>query len=169
MKFFGREEKIERLRAIRTQAAQEAQFTVITGRRRVGKTELVKRAFADGDFAYLFVSRKSESDLVEGFVEEFNRLFPDAVSREIRTLEGFFREIFKFAKSAAQPITVFMDEFQECENVNPAFFSILQGLWDRGHDEPQGASLRSPDGVYARRSVSDCHPEGYPASPSRGL
>lgn len=134
MKFFGREEKIERLRAIRTQAAQEAQFTVITGRRRVGKTELVKRAFADGDFAYLFVSRKSESDLVEGFVDEFNRIFPDAVSREIRTLEGFFREIFKFAKSAAQPITVFMDEFQECENVNPAFFSILQGLWDRGHD-----------------------------------
>ena len=131
MKFFDREDKIAKLRAIREESERESRFTVITGRRRVGKTELVKRAFADRSFAYLFVSRKSESDLVEGFADEFNRVFPSSVSREIRTLEGFFREVFKFARH--EHITVFVDEFQEFEKVNPSFFSVLQGLWDREH------------------------------------
>lgn len=132
MKFFDREDKIAKLRAIREESERESRFTVITGRRRVGKTELVKRAFSDRNFAYLFVSRKSESDLVEGFVDEFNRVFPSSVSREIRSLEGFFGEVLKFARH--EHITVFVDEFQDFEKVNPSFFSILQGLWDREHE-----------------------------------
>ena len=132
MKFFDREDKIEKLRAIRERSASEAQFTVVTGRRRVGKTELVKRVYRVGDFAYLFVSRKSESDLVAGFVEEMNRVYPESVSSEVRSLEGFLKEVFKFSKN--RPITVFIDEFQDFRRINPSLFSILQGLWDREHD-----------------------------------
>jgi len=131
MKFFDREDKIAALREIRERSLAEAQFTVVTGRRRIGKTELVKRAFGDRDFVYLFVSRKSETDLVADFVEEFNRVLPDAVSPEVRTLQGFFREMFKAAK--AQPVTVFVDEFQDFYRVDPSAFSVLQGLWDREH------------------------------------
>ena len=132
MKFFDRETQLERLRSIRTQSGRASQFTVLTGRRRVGKTELVKRAFARDGFVYLFVSRTSEPDLVDGFIEEFNRAFPDSLSTEIRTLEGFFREVFKFARNTN--LTVFIDEFQDFVRVNPSIFSILQGLWDREHD-----------------------------------
>ena len=131
MKFFDREDKIEALRALRKRSLAEAQFTVVTGRRRVGKTELIKRALGDCDFVYLFVSRKSESDLVADFVEEFNRVCPDSISSEIHTLQGFWREMFKVAKE--RPITVFIDEFQDFCRVNPSAFSILQGLWDREH------------------------------------
>ena len=131
MKFFDREDKIEALRALRKRSLAEAQFTVVTGRRRVGKTELIKRALGDRDFVYLFVSRKSESDLVADFVEEFNRVCPDSISSEIHTLQGFWREMFKVAKE--RPITVFIDEFQDFYRVNSSAFSILQGLWDREH------------------------------------
>ena len=131
MKFFDREDKIEKLRAIRAKSTKESQFTVMVGRRRVGKTELVKTAFGDEDFIYLFVSRKSEADLVEGFIEETNRIYPGAVSAEVRTLNGFLGELFKLA--ATRQITVFIDEFQEFRKVNPATFSVLQGLWDREH------------------------------------
>lgn len=131
MKFFDREDKIAVLREIREKSLTEAQLTVVTGRRRIGKTELVKRAFGDRDFVYLFVSRKSEADLVADFVEEFNRVLPDAVSSEVRTFQGFFREMFKAARM--QPVTVFIDEFQDFYRVNPSVFSILQGLWDRDH------------------------------------
>lgn len=131
MKFFDRKDKLEKLRAIRARSVSEAQFTVITGRRRVGKTELVKCAYGTDDFAYLFVSRKSEADLVSGFVEETNRAYPDAVSAEVHSLEGFFKEVFKFARN--QPVTFFIDEFQEFRKVNPSAFSVLQGLWDREH------------------------------------
>ena len=132
MKFFDREDKIEKLRAIRAKSAKESQFTVMVGRRRVGKTELVKTAFGDEDFIYLFVSRKSEVDLVEGFVEEVNRIYPNAISTEVRTLNGFFKELFKLA--ATRQVTVFIDEFQEFRKVNVSTFSVLQGLWDREHD-----------------------------------
>jgi len=133
MRFFDREEKIEKLRTIRERSVSEAQFTVITGRRRVGKTELVKMAYGDGDFAYLYVSRKSEADLVSGFVEEVNRVVSEAISTEVHTLEGFLKELFKVARTHS--LTVFIDEFQDFRKVNPAVFSILQGIWDREHDK----------------------------------
>lgn len=132
MKFFDRTEEIARLRRIREESLQEARFTVVTGRRRVGKTELVKQAYKDVDFVYLFVSRKAEPVLVSAFVEEVNRVEEDAVSAEISSFAGFFRELFKLAER--RPLTVFIDEFQEFLRINPAVYGDLQGLWDRYHD-----------------------------------
>jgi len=131
MKFFDREDKIARLREIRKRSMTEAQFTVIVGRRRVGKTELVQRALSDRAFVYLFVSRKSEAELVGDFVAETNRVLPDAVSDEVRSLAGFFRELFKAART--QNFTVFIDEFQDFRFVNASAFSVLQEFWDREH------------------------------------
>ena len=50
MKFFDRENEIAELRHIRDTAAESSRFTVLTGRRRVGKTELVAEAFSDRPF-----------------------------------------------------------------------------------------------------------------------
>lgn len=47
MRFFDRNAEITKLREIRARSRGSATLTVMTGRRRVGKTELVKRAFAD--------------------------------------------------------------------------------------------------------------------------
>lgn len=55
MEFFGREEEIRELSRIRERARASAHFTVITGRRRVGKTELVKKTMGDepnGEFGF---------------------------------------------------------------------------------------------------------------------
>ena len=41
MKFFDREHEIAELRRIRDMAVESSRFTVLTGRRRVGKTELI--------------------------------------------------------------------------------------------------------------------------------
>ena len=47
MDFFGREDDIRELRRIRESAGKSARFTVVTGRRRVGKTEWLHKAFED--------------------------------------------------------------------------------------------------------------------------
>ena len=47
MEFFGREEEIDELRRLRNLAAKASRFTVLTGRRRVGKTELIHHALGD--------------------------------------------------------------------------------------------------------------------------
>ena len=44
MRFFDRTEEIASLRKIREMAKNNAQFTVVTGRRRIGKTSLVWKA-----------------------------------------------------------------------------------------------------------------------------
>lgn len=48
MRFFDRTEEIASLRKIREMAKNNAQFTVVTGRRRIGKTSLVWKAYEDG-------------------------------------------------------------------------------------------------------------------------
>jgi len=48
MKFFGRAAEIKELRAIRKLSKSTARMTVLTGRRRVGKTKLVRQALDDG-------------------------------------------------------------------------------------------------------------------------
>ena len=52
MRFFDRENEIAELRRIREVSQETARFTVLTGRRRVGKTELIARALGDQPFVY---------------------------------------------------------------------------------------------------------------------
>lgn len=128
MKFFDRKKEIAKLREIRKRSRESATLTVMTGRRRVGKTELVKRAFADEPFVYLFVTRSAEADLCDGFksrIEEFTgRSIPGRVTK--------FRELFRYLLelSVEHPLTVVIDEFQDFFRVNPAVYSEMQCEWD---------------------------------------
>ena len=57
MKFFDRESEIALLREIRSKANASARFTVVTGRCRVGKTQLIKRALEDRPYLHFYVAR----------------------------------------------------------------------------------------------------------------
>ena len=67
MRFFDRTEEIASLREIRKMSKDNAQFTVVTGRRRIGKTYLVWKAYEDEPILYFFVARKAEGDLCEDY------------------------------------------------------------------------------------------------------
>ena len=47
MRFYDREQEIAFLREIRDTAEKVARFTVVTGRRRIGKTTLIREAYKD--------------------------------------------------------------------------------------------------------------------------
>lgn len=70
MRFFDRTEEIASLREIHRLAKENAQFTVVTGRRRIGKTSLVWKAYEEEPILYFFVARKAESDLCEDYQSE---------------------------------------------------------------------------------------------------
>ena len=129
MKFFDREREIADLREIRERSAKVAQFTVVTGRRRVGKTTLVTKALEDKPYVYLFVERKSEKDLCETFVREINEVLGDVILGVPSRVEEIFEALMKISQK--QPLTVVIDEFQEFRKVNAGIFSTLQKLWDR--------------------------------------
>ena len=69
MKFYDRKQELVVLRRIREESRKTARFTVLTGRRRVGKTELIKQAYGADGFLYFFVARRKESALCDLFAE----------------------------------------------------------------------------------------------------
>ena len=140
MKFFDRKQEIADLCEIRERGAQVAQFTVVTGRRRVGKTTLMTKALEDRPFIYLFVERKSEKDLCETFVREINEVLDDVVLGAPERFEEIFEALMKYSRK--QPITVVIDEFQEFRKVNIGIFSTLQKLWDRYKHEVRRCQTR---------------------------
>ena len=60
MKFYDRKKELEILSAAKEQSQTSACFTVMTGRRRIGKTALLLESVKDTRFVYIFVTRKSE-------------------------------------------------------------------------------------------------------------
>ena len=128
MRFFDRENELERLAEIERRSRLNAQFTVLTGRRRVGKTSLLLKAFSKSDFAYLFVERKSEKDLCQTFKAELETKLGMVILGEPDRFTQLFEQIMRFASQ--KPVTVVIDEFQEFIKVNPSVFSGIQKLWD---------------------------------------
>ena len=128
MKFYDRKEEIEKLREIRNLSHKAAQFTVLTGRRRIGKTSLVMKAYEDETILYFFVTRSTESVLCE----EFGREITEKLQIPLLGKPERFADIFDFLMelSKTRPITLMIDEFQDFNRVNSAIFSQIQKSWD---------------------------------------
>lgn len=132
MKFYGREKEIEVLKRIEQLSANYAQMTVVTGRRRIGKTTLVKHACQGLPFVYLFVGRKSETMLCREFTEVvFNTLGIDL--GEFSSFSRLFGVLTQQSRSIN--FTLVLDEFQNFKFVNDAVFSDMQNIWDSNKDE----------------------------------
>lgn len=130
MKFFDRKNEIKLLRKIRENSHLNAQFTVLTGRRRIGKTTLVMHAYDDApeELVYLFVSRKAEKDLCKDFKDEIASKVNVPILGQPETFAAIFQFLMEYSKTT--PITVFIDEFQDFKYVNASIFNDMQRIWD---------------------------------------
>ena len=132
MKFYGRDDELAKLTKTREHSLQSSTFTVITGRRRIGKTTLMLKSAENHRHVYLFVSRTTESILCSRLQESAMEAGVDIVGNVTE-----FRDLFRalMLDSKREPLTVIIDEFQELNNVNPGIFSSIQEIWDRHHEE----------------------------------
>ena len=131
MRFYNRENEISELKRIcNLSFTHNSRMTVLTGRRRIGKTSLIKKAFENSDapMLYFFTGRKTEAALVEDFVREIHDKLHGYVPEGLRSVTGVLRHLFELAKT--ESFTLVIDEFQEFTSVNPSVFSDLQNLWD---------------------------------------
>lgn len=133
-KFYDREREMEQLRDMQQQAYEDySRFVVLTGRRRVGKTSLVYRLMEEtkeeAPGLYFFVGRKTEATLVRTFCEEVRTRLEEYVPEGISTFRGLLQLLLEIGKR--RRFTLFIDEFQEFDNVNAGVFSDVQELWDK--------------------------------------
>lgn len=129
MKFYDREKEIEYLREARKKAEKTARFTVVTGRRRIGKTTLIRQAYQDEPFVYFFVARKAEPDLCEVFLEEISEKLGIPTLGSSRNFRDIFLYLMKL--SVDRSFTLVIDEFQDFFRVNKAVYSEIQDIWDK--------------------------------------
>ena len=131
MKFYDREAEMEILKQNEKQAEQHAVFTVLMGRRRVGKTSLVIKALEGCQFAYLFVAKDSEAMLCH----KFQQTLQEQLGIQVYGRLSHFRDVFEviMRESVHRHFSIVFDEFQNFYKVNPAIFSEMQDIWDRYH------------------------------------
>lgn len=133
MKFYNRTEELGVLARTLEQSKKSACFTVMVGRRRIGKTSLLLESVKGQKYLYLFVSRKSEPLLCEQFQKDATDALGLQIFGTITRFKDLFEQLLIFATK--EHYTLIIDEFQEFDNVNSSIFSDVQNLWDRYKDK----------------------------------
>jgi len=129
MKFYDRKTEMALLNATWEQSKRSACFTVMVGRRRIGKTALLLESFKENKYLYLFVSRRNEALLCAQFQNDAEKALGLRLFGNITQFRDLFEQLMIYATK--ENVTLIIDEFQEFERVNPAIFSDIQNLWDQ--------------------------------------
>lgn len=132
MKFYDRAKELESLRKIEALSATSAQMTVITGRRRIGKTSLIKEAFTAIPFVYFFVGKKSEMLLCS----ELTEIIRETLGEDLGDFSSFSRLLGAILSiSKRRNFTLVFDEFQNIAFSRSSVFSDIQDVWDSNKEE----------------------------------
>lgn len=98
MKFYNRENELAELKRIQRLSFEEnSRLTVITGRRRIGKTSLIMKAVDEMPTVYLFVGRKNEATLCSEFIPLISGALNIFVPAEIRSFSSLFQYMMEIA------------------------------------------------------------------------
>ncbi|NJF24874.1 ATP-binding protein [Thermococcus sp. Bubb.Bath] len=125
--FMDREEELalleERLKS------GKAQFIVIYGRRRVGKTALILEFLRRHSGVYLLARETSEAKHLERFSLRLAEYFNDPLLKKnpLRSWDAFFEYL---STKAEKPLIIAIDEFPYLVKDNKALPSILQEYWE---------------------------------------
>jgi len=130
MKFYDRVDELKNLQEIKDASLKSSKMSIIYGRRRVGKTTLVKEAFKDR--VYLFVSKKNEAILCEEFIDIVSNSLDIKIFGEFKSFAKLFEYIIELSTNRA--FTLIIDEFQEFLYINSSIFSDIQNIWDEYKD-----------------------------------
>ncbi|QLC50119.1 ATP-binding protein [Methanolobus zinderi] len=128
MDFYNREKELALMSLL---DKSKPSFLVITGKRRVGKTELIKQFSKNRQAIYFFVDSNKSIDIL---MDEFDRLLreemdlPDYIN--VKEPENFL----KFITSYDRDLVIAIDEFQRFLKVYPPFITQLQRYWDMKAD-----------------------------------
>lgn len=133
MKFYNRIAELDILARTLEQSKKSSCFTVMVGRRRIGKTSLLLESVKGQKYLYLFVSRKSEPLLCEQFQKDATDALELQIFGTITRFKDLFEQLLIFATK--EHYTLIIDEFQEFDNVNSSIFSDVQNLWDQYKDK----------------------------------
>jgi AAA+ ATPase superfamily predicted ATPase len=110
--------------------SNRAEFLVIYGRRRVGKTELMTKFAKDKRSVYLLATYQSEKDIIRRFSNRLAEYFGDelVLMNPYEDWDSLFTYLCD--KTKDERIIIIFDELPYLIERNRAFTSIIQRYWD---------------------------------------
>ena len=133
MKFYNREKELDWLGHTREIAfGNHSQMTMVTGRRRIGKTKLILKSCEGTPTVYLFIDRSNEAMLCGTCAHEASEALGIYISPEITSFTSLFETLMNIGRNKAFNLVI--DEFQEFFYINPSVYSRIQDIWDRYKD-----------------------------------
>lgn len=129
MNFYDRTNELTLLETMRTRSFEtHSQLTVLTGRRRIGKTSLIFKSCEGTPTLYLFVSRSNEAELCSRFAGEAERSLGEHMP-EFRRFGDMFLYLMELGGRLRYNLVI--DEFQEFYYINSEVYGRIQDGWDR--------------------------------------
>lgn len=125
--FSGRKKELKYLQ--NRYESNKSEFVVLYGRRRIGKTELLKQFALDKNHIFYSAIETVDKSQLEMFSKEL--LKGSELENYIDSFKSW-EEAFKFLadKSKKERILIIIDEFPYMVNGNSSIPSILQNIWD---------------------------------------
>jgi AAA+ ATPase superfamily predicted ATPase len=124
-KFVGRKEELGFLE--RKYGETGAQLIIIYGRRRVGKTELVKNFFRGKEHVYFLSSKIAINEQLGQFITSVSEALEDET---VMDLKPNFETIFKYIAGIEKRLIVVIDEFPYLIDADKTIVSLFQRIWD---------------------------------------
>ncbi len=126
--FINRESELQTLE--NEYIAKNASFTVIYGRRRVGKTALIGEYIKDKKHIYLYATSDSMKRQLENFTKQIISIIDESYAKSLSF--SSFDDAFEFLSSMTfkKRLVLVIDEYQNLCKLDKAFSSILQRAWD---------------------------------------
>ncbi len=127
MKFIGRQQEIE---ALEREFHKDSGFVVIYGRRRIGKTTLIKEFIKDKCAFYFLATEEVESQSMKRMAGVIARVEKNPILERVTFSDwlDLFRLIVEYRPEEKKVLVI--DEFPYLVKANQAFPSILQNAWD---------------------------------------
>jgi len=132
MRFYDRQTELAILQRNWENTEAQSLFTVLVGRRRIGKTSLLMQREKEHNMLYLYVSKDNEHVLVEKFQKTAEVVLRLQIYGKLDTFAEFFEQMMIYGKE--HHFTLVFDEFQNFLKVNDAIPGHIQEIWDRYHN-----------------------------------
>lgn len=123
MEFIGREHELELLES---EYSNGASLILLTGRRRVGKTRLIKEFIKGKDALYFFCHRVDISTIKE----ELSEAVSSSIGMRSVKFDTIQDSLSAFSSHDPGMKVIVLDEFQYMINADESIMTYLQDLWD---------------------------------------
>lgn len=123
--------RIEELKALEDEYMKKsASFSVVYGRRRVGKTALLSKYIEGKSSIYLYITLSDLKSQLIAFIQQIRKFTPASIAKHLKF--DSFEEALEFISELKleEKLVLVIDEYQYLTQLDKSFSSKLQKIWD---------------------------------------